>query len=282
MTRVAIVTDSTSDLSPDLLAQHRITTVPLNVQIDDQVYRDQIDITTEEFMRRLPTVATLPTTSQPSVGLFEETFRRLAEDHDAIVAVLLSAKLSGTVQSALLARDAVAGVIPVEVVDSLNVTMGLGFQVLRAAELADRGLDAAEIARRLRAETAEYHVVFFVDTLEYLQKGGRIGKAASLLGTLLNLKPLLRIDEGQVVPFERTRTRAKALAGLIDFVRGLPQVARLAVLSSTTPEEAAALADQLAALFPRDQITLATFSPVIGTHVGPGAMGVAVYEGAGG
>ncbi len=280
MGRVAIVTDSTADLPPHLRDRHQVTVVPLNVHFGDDVFRDQVDITTDAFMERLQRTAALPTTSQPASGLFEETFRRLAADHDAVVAVLISGKLSGTVMSASIARDAVADLLPVEVVDSQNASLGLGFQVIRAAELAAGGTPAAAIADRLRAETDAYHLVFFVDTLEYLQRGGRIGKAAAMLGSMLNLKPVLRVDEGQIVPFERTRTRRRALQGLVEFGRGLPRSERVAVVHSSTPEDAAQLAAELgAALGPREPVIVAQFGPVIGTHVGPGAMGVGIYEG---
>ena len=281
MAGVAVVTDSTSDLPVALQQRHGITVVPLNVHFGDEVFRDQVDITTDAFMERLRRSSALPTTSQPSVGLFAETFRRLAAEHDAVVAVLISGKLSGTLQSATLAAEEVRDVIPVEIVDSLNGSMGLGHQALRAAELARQGLSAPAIAERLRAETSAHHVVFFVDTLEFLQRGGRIGRATALIGGVLQLKPLLRVDEGQVVPFERTRTRAKAIQGLIDFVGGLPHVERLSALYSTSEADGRALADRLAAAVPvpRAEIGLAQMGPVIGTHVGPGAMGVAVFEG---
>ena len=284
MPRVAIVTDSTSDLPPDLRQRLGITMVPLNVHFGSEVFRDQIDITTDQFIERLGRSSQLPTTSQPSAGLFEETFRALATDHDGIVVVLISAKLSGTVQAATIARDAVADVDPVavEIVDSLSGSMGLGLQVVRAAELAATGLDAPAIAERLRADTGSYEVVFFVDTLEYLQRGGRIGKAAAFIGGLLNLKPLLRVDEGQIVPYERTRTRTRAIQGVVDFARGLPAVDRLSVIYSSVRADAENLADRLATelKLARDEIIVAQMSPVIGTHVGPGAMGVAIAEGA--
>ncbi len=281
MARVAIVTDSTADLPPSLRDQHHVTVVPLNVHFGNEVYRDQVDITTDAFMERLQRSPVLPTTSQPASGLFEETFRDLAADHDGVVAVLISGKLSGTVMSATIARDAVADLVPVEVVDSRNASLGLGFQVLRAAELAAEGMSAPDIAARLQSETAAYHLVFFVDTLEYLQRGGRIGKAAAMVGSMLNLKPLLRVDEGQIVPFERTRTRGRARRGLIEFARSLSRTERLAVVHSTTAAEAEQLAAELSAtaLLPRDRMVVAQFGPVIGTHVGPGAMGVGVYEG---
>ena len=280
MARIAIVTDSTADLDPETRLRYDITSVPLNVHFGTEVYRDQVDLTSDEFMLRLQQPGPLPTTSQPSPGIFEEAFRALAADHDAIVAVLISSKLSGTVQSATLAAAAVAEQIPVEIVDSLNASLGLGFQAIRAAELSAQGIPAPDIAMRLRAETSEYHLVFFVDTLEFLQRGGRIGRAASLVGTFLKLKPVLRVDEGQVVPYERTRTRAKAIEALKDFVSGLPKTSRLGFLYSTSRSDVDTLAAALADRVPPERVTFAQFSPVIGTHVGPGAVGICVYEGA--
>lgn len=279
MARIAVVTDSTADLSPELLREHQITMVPLNVHFGDEVLLDQVEISSPEFMQRLQQARRLPTTSQPAPGRFETAFRGLAKESDAILAVLISSKLSGTIQSASLARDTVAGEIDVQVVDSLNASMGLGLQVLRASRLIASGLDLHEVNGRLQAETPIYHLVFFVDTLEYLQRGGRIGRAASLLGSLIQLKPLLRIDEGQVVPFERTRTKARAVEGLKSFVKGFPTIAELAVLYSTDREQAERLADGLASAFDRSRMHIAQFSPVIGTHLGPGALGVCVFEG---
>jgi DegV family protein with EDD domain len=279
MGRVAVVTDSTADLPPDLREQHGITMVPLNVHFGDETLRDQIDITTDMFMERLQRSRTMPTTSQPASGQFEEIFRQLAQDHDEIVAVLISSKLSGTVMSALLARDAVADLIPVEVVDSQSASMALGFQALAATRYAAEGLDAGTIARRLRTEIGSYETLFFVDTLEYLRRGGRIGKASAMLGSILDLKPMLRIDEGQVVPVERTRTRSRARKGLVDFVRAMPNVERLAVMHATNPDEAVELASEFNLTLPRENLIIAQFGPVIGTHVGPGAMGVMVDVG---
>lgn len=279
MGRVAIVTDSTSDLPPARLAEAGITVVPLNVHFGTEVYRDQVDLSADDFYARLTRSPKLPTTSQPSPGLFEETFRRLAADHDGVVAILLASKLSGTVASATVARQALADVVPIEIVDSLNVSLGLGFQALRAADLAATGSDAPGVARRLRAATDRVHFLFFADTLEYLQRGGRIGKAASLVGSLIQLKPLLRLEEGQVIPYERTRTRARAVQGLVDFVQSLPHVERLGVLHSTTPADAERMADRLGEVIPRDRIVVARFGPVVGTHLGPGGLGVAVDEG---
>lgn len=275
--RVAIVTDSTADLPPDVRERLGITMVPLNVHFGDETFRDQVDLTSEQFMQRLSAADRLPTTSQPSTGLFEQTFRHLAQDHDEIVTVLLSSHLSGTVQSAQIAADAVADDIRVEVVDSLNGTLGCGYQVLHAAELASQGVDANVIAARLKMNQSRYHVIFFVETLEHLRRGGRIGKAASLVGAMLKLKPLLRVDEGVVVPFERTRTRRKATNALVEFAENLSGIQRIAALHNTTPEDAQALIDRVSPLATGDSIVqTALIGPVLSTHIGPGALGLAI------
>jgi DegV family protein with EDD domain len=279
MARIAVVTDSTSDLPPDLATRHGITVVPLNVHFGETVFRDGVDLTSDDFLGLLAKAPELPTTSQPAAGVFEAAFRRLAADHDAIVAVLISSKLSGTVGSAAIAAEAVKDLIPVELVDSASASLGLGFQALRAAELAAEGQDAAAIATRLRAETGRYHIVFFADTLEYLRRGGRIGLAQSLVGSLLSIKPLLLIDEGQVVPLERARTRSRAIDGLVEFAKGFPRPARLGVLHVTSPADAETLVQRLAALEPARDPILGRFGPVILTHLGPGGLGVIIQEG---
>jgi DegV family protein with EDD domain len=279
MRRIAVLTDSTADLTPELLRDHGITMVPINVHFGAQSFEDRVELSPPEFMERLQHEPDLPHTSHPAPARFEDTFRRLADTHDAILAVLLSSKLSDTVQSAMIARDAVAPDIKVSVVDSLNASLGLGLQAMRAAELVRVGLDLDEIVHRLRAETTSYHMAFFVDTLEYLQRGGHIGRAASVVGSVIHLKPILRIDEGQVVPYERSSTRARAVTGLKGFVQGFPTIAKLAVLYSSNREDAEQLAAEFAGIVPPGQIYVAQFGPVIATHVGPGALGVGIFEG---
>lgn len=275
--RVAIVTDSTADLPTDVRERHGITMVPLNVHLGDRTWRDQVDLTTPRFMGLLAESEAFPTTSQPSAGVFEQTFRDLAKTHDEIVCVLISSRLSGTVQSAQIAAEAVRDAIHVEVVDSLNASLGCGFQVLHAQRLADAGERAEAIAARLRAQTGRYHIIFFVETLDHIRRGGRIGKAASLVGSMLKLKPLLRIDEGQVVPFERTRTRRKATDALVEFAENLSGIERIATLYNTTPEDAEVLHARVAHLARQEtEVPIALFGPVLGTHVGPGTLGLAI------
>ena len=275
---IAIVTDSTSDLPVEIQRQFGISVIPLNVHFGQETLRDGIDLSADEFMGRLAISGKLPTTSQPAVGTFETAFRLLAETHDQILCVLISSKLSGTVQSARLAADLVAETITVEVVDSLNVAYALGFQAIRAAQLADQATPLAGIVSILTAEVDLYHIVFFVETLEHLHRGGRIGKAAQLLGTLLQLKPLLRVEEGQVVPFERSRTRSKATAALIDFARELSDIEQVAVLYNTTPNDARDLAASLGEMLGMEQVPVLHIGPVISAHVGPGVLGIVVKE----
>jgi DegV family protein with EDD domain len=166
----------------------------------------------------------------------------------------------------------------VTIVDSESVSYALGFQAIRAAELAATGGSADEIAATITAERARYHIIFFVETLEHLRRGGRIGKAAQLVGTMLKLKPLLRVDGGQVVPFERTRTRSRAIATLLDFARELNGVEQAAVIYNSTPEEAASLAERVRQISTSDSIPVVQFGPVISTHVGPGVLGLVLKE----
>lgn len=280
---VAIVTDSTCDLPHDVAGRHGITVVPLNVHFGETVYADQIDITTDEFMEKMATSTALPTTSQPSVGAFEDAFRQAADAQHVtdIVCITISSKLSGTFQSASIAGQNLSDSLNVDVVDSFHGAYGLGFQALRAAELADSGMSAKGIAETLRDEISRYHLVFFVETLEHLRRGGRIGKAAQMVGTLLQLKPLLRLDEGVIVPFERTRTRSKAIKALEKFVADCGPIEELAVIYNTTPDDARTLADAISSYTPGNNVVLSKISPVIATHIGPGVLGVAIKEQAG-
>lgn len=276
--RIAIVTDSTADLPLEVRDRLGIYCVPLNIHFGDETFQDRVDIFSEEFMRRLTASAVLPTTSQPSSGVFELLFRELAKTHDSILCVLISSKLSGTFQSAQVAADAVSELISVELVDSLNSSLALGLQAVRAHELRESGTSVEEIARALRAETNSYHLVFFAETLEFLHRGGRIGKAATLLGSLLQLKPLIRVEEGVIIPFERTRTRKKALAGLETFAASFAAIETLAVLHINSAGDAETLVNAISPRAASIKIPIGQFGPVVATHVGPGAMGIVIKE----
>ena len=276
MGQVAIVTDSTADLPAALLTQHGISVVPLSVAFGDETYDEGVDISSQRFLELLQSAPTMPTTAHPPAARFEELYRSLAESQDEIVSIHISGRLSGTVGSAEVAAAAVADVIPVHVVDSLSSSLALGFQTILAADLADGGMPSAKIAERLRADSGSYEAVFFPETLEYLQRGGRVGKAQALVGSVLSLKPILRIDEGLIVPHERTRTRSRAMNGLLEFVQDIDHVTRIGVMHSGDLAGAQALAARLQPLTPDTEVMITLFGCVLLTHLGPGAMGVAV------
>jgi DegV family protein with EDD domain len=277
--RIAIVTDSTADLPADLRNRHGISVVPIGVRFGEETLRDGIDIGPEGFLARLAQPGPLPRTVAPAPDQFADLFRELGKRHDGVVAVVGSSKLGTTAAAALQGRQLVMGV-PVEVVDSRSATMGLGWQAVRAAELAGAGMDLAAIADILRVETSRYEVVFFVDTLEHLRRGGRIGRAATMIGEALDLKPLLRIDEGQVVPLDRARTYARAVDALVAAVKEMGTVEHVAALHSSDAAAGRMLAAKLIAEAELDpsQVVVACIGPGVATHIGPGALGVAVAD----
>lgn len=273
---VAILTDSTADLSPSVAAALGIHIVPLTVRFGEAVYRDGVDLLPDQFFTLLATSSVLPRTSQPSAGEFEEAYRGASEAHDAVLSIHISARLSGTVHSAELARQGLTGGVPIEIVDSGLASMALGLVVARVAAQASTDASLADLAALARDLASRTHLLVMVDTLDYLAKGGRIGKAQAFLGSLLDVKPLITLRDGELHPYERARTRRRGLDRLAEFAGDQGAVESLAVLHGTTPDDAQALLDQLAALCPREQAYLARYGPVIGTHLGPGAVGVAV------
>jgi DegV family protein with EDD domain len=277
--QVRIVTDSTSDLPPELCQRLGIEVVPLNVHFGEVAYRDQIDLDADQFFRLLAQSTELPKTSQPAVGLFEEAYARLSADGSAIVSIHLSSKLSGTIHSAELARDTQRARCLVEVIDSDSASLGLGLIVMAAAELANQGADQRQVVSLVRRLAANVHILFVVETLEYLQRGGRIGRASGLLGTLLNIRPVLKLEEGEVRPVEKVRTRSKALDRLVEFVELFPDIEQLAIVHNAAPPDVETLLRRLELFYPRERILVGRYGPVIGTHAGPGGIGVVVSQG---
>jgi DegV family protein with EDD domain len=269
---VRIVTDSTADLTKEQQQAAGITVVPLNVHFGDQVFRDHVDLTADEFFRRLKASAQLPRTSQPAVGVFEEAYRTLRQNGDEIVSVHLSSKVSGTYNSALMAAKGVDETA-IEVVDSLSTSMALGFIALEGARLARAGKDRASIAERLRGLVPKARVICVVDTLTYLERGGRIGKARALLGSLLNVKPILQLKDGEVVPVGRARGRPQALSRLVELLERDGHVSQLAIMHGSAPADAEQLRERVAASYPGLDILLTEIGAVLGTHTGPGVIG---------
>jgi DegV family protein with EDD domain len=276
---VKVVTDSASDLPRELAESLGITVVPLNVHFGTDVFKDGVDITADEFYERLITGAELPRTSQPSIGDFIEVYDRIGADADAIISVHISSKLSGTYNAALQAKEQSNAKFPIEVLDTYQASMGVGMIAMTTARAARQGADPEEVAEVARRAVAQSQIFALFDTLEYLQKGGRIGKAQALIGSILRIKPMIIVRDGEVHELGKTRTFAKGVARMKEVARGFAPLDSLSVLHSTSPDIARGIADDLRELLPVGQVPFVTrFGPVIGTYVGPGAVGVGLLR----
>jgi DegV family protein with EDD domain len=277
--RIAVVTDSTADIPRELVEKYNIHVAPQILIMGTQTWRDGVDIDSPTFYELLRTSSIFPTTSQPSVADFMELFAELSREAEGIAAVLVSNELSGTLNSALTAAANLPD-IPIEIVDSRAVSMQLGFAVLAAARSAAAGADLRTVADAARALIDKAHVYFVVDTLEYLHRGGRIGAAAKLIGSALNLKPVLEIKDGIVTPMTRVRTRRKALEKVQEILQqqlNEGDRVHMAVLHIAAPQEAAHFGEQLVARFRPVEMIHAECGPVVGAHAGPGTVAVAFY-----
>ena len=273
---VKIVTDSVSDISPAIASELGIIVVPLNVVFGNEIYRDGVDLTTDEFYRKLEQSQILPTTSTPPLQAFIELYDRLAEETDEIMVITISRKLSATGESAFKAIESMEKKCRVEIVDSQWAMMGEGLLVIAAAKAAQAGAKLDELIEQIKRNMSRVEMRLAFDTLEYLKRGGRIGKARALMGSMLGINPILGIKDGEVFPYGRERSRTKAINHLYDFVMGYSRIEELAVEDATTPDEADELVERLGAKFPKERIYRSKVSPVIGTNVGPHVIGVSV------
>ncbi len=275
---VKIITDSLSDITSDIAEELGVTVVPLTVLFGHESFLDRVTITPDEFYYKLIHGDVWPTTTQPPPGIFAEVYDKLAEETDEILVVTLSAKLSGTYESAMGAQSLTKKKCRIEIIDSQTVAMGLGLIVVSAAKAARNGATLDELVTLVRQAMSRSHVIAFFDTLKYLAKGGRIGKAQGLLGSLLSVKPLLTVKDGEMAPLTRVRSRNAGMDYMHNFVAGFAHIEELAVEHATTPDEADRLIERLSPLFPKERIYRSTISPVIGTYAGPGALVVTVLE----
>jgi DegV family protein with EDD domain len=275
MGSIGIVTDSTADLRPAVQERFGLVVVPLIVNWGGQTFRDKIDLTTADFYQRLRTSKTLPKTGAPSIAAFEAAFREQLKTHDALISVNLASRLSATYD---VARKAAESVDPrrISVVDSGSVSVCLGWLAEMAATLAHQGKEPAEIVKTLEDARGRLRILALVETLAFLQRGGRIGRAAALAGTLLSVKPILSIRDGEVAPVERVRTMNGALRRLVELAVALGPVERLGVVDSDAEANATEVERQLRAHYPDLTIDRGELGPVVGTHGGPGVVGVGV------
>ena len=273
-----VVTDSTSDIPRDLADALDITIIPLTVTFGTESFRDGIDLHGDEFYRRLQEAKTLPTTSQPPPALFQYAYEHLSSQGE-VVSVHLSHKFSGTVETA---RSVARAVAPdkISVVDTGSVSMALGMCVLAAARVARDGGSRAACVAAAESVASRLRIAVAFETLEYLRRGGRIGRATAFLGGLLRLKPILTVKDGETHPVTRVRSRAKALDELFALC-GVPGVSEVAVLHTTTPDDAAHLAQRAREALPGVTVHEGRFGPALGVHGGPGMIGLAVVAGRG-
>lgn len=274
MAGIRIVTDSSCDLPDDLVQKHSIDIVPLTVRFGSEEFVDRKDLTPAQFWAKVAASPVLPETAAPSPGAFEEAYRRAKADGcSGVVAITLSGDLSATYQAAELAARSVADEIEVRVVDSRALTLALGLMVITAAEAAESGASIDDVVAAVNDIIPRTKVYAALDTLENLKKGGRIGGAQALVGSMLSIKPIIDVTDGKVEQESKQRTRAKSLRYLADKVRDAGELVSLAVVHGDAPDVEEML-DLLAPIYPREKIIVSDLGAVIGTHGGPRTMGI--------
>jgi len=265
----AIVTDSTADLPDEWRDRYGIEVVPLKVLFGKETFRDRVDMTDEQFFQRLGASTTLPTTSAPSPGEFADVYRKLARDYEGCISIHIGAQLSATAEAARVGASSVDG-FAVRVVDSETVSMPVAFLCRVAAESATLG--EAEAAVKQRVPKAR--VLALLDTLRYLEMGGRLNRAQAMIGTMLDLKPLLLVADREIKPVDRVRTRSRAMGRMVDFFKNEGPVEHVAVMHAQAPEDAARIAAELREESPSREVTVGQIGCVLGTHTGPKALGI--------
>ena len=280
MAEVKIVTDSTAYLPTGLADKYDIRTLPLSVFFGRASYAEGVDITNEEFYEKLTHSGVFPTTSQPSMASFLSTYEELTRKGHPILSLHISGKLSNTVESALAASRELPGA-QIEVVDTNLTAMALGMVVLCAGEAAYEGRPLEEIKEYVQQLVQNVNLLFVVDTLEYLRKGGRIGGASALLGNILNIKPVLSLKEGRIEPVARVRTKQRALERLLELMdQRVPsrRPVHVSIIHAQALEEAVALEREVRQRFACREVLFSEIGPVLGAHVGPGTVGIAFYS----
>ncbi len=280
---IRIVTDSTSDISSDLARQWGITVVPayVNFTSDDgtiETLKDGVEISTDEFYERLPNTQTLPTTSQPTIQDFAEVYESVIQDpQDMVISIHCSAELSGTYNSAMQARRGLSNPAQVEVVDSQTASMALGLIALGAARTLSEGAEFQQVMDEVESAISQVRGYILLDTLEYLVKGGRISKTQAFLGNMLNLKPILALQNGKVQKYDRVRSRRKGLQRLVRIAEGLGGISEAYIIHNEAPQDAESLSNSVQRLLAADSvghIPIVRPGPSIGVHTGPGMVGI--------
>jgi len=281
MSKIAIVTDSTCDMPADLLKKNNITSVPLSVIFKDGTYLDDgKEITIEDFYKKLKSAEDLPTTTQPSPKDFVKVYTSLLENHDTVLSIHISKKMSGTINSAELAKQHMPDA-DIRIIDSELVNMPLGFTVLEAARMAGEGKSADEIVSAAESFRSKINVFFVPNTLEYLKKGGRIGKAKGLIASLLEIKPILTLHDGEVSQYKTTRRWKQAKIEVVNSMESMiknPENLIVSIGDSDAAEDAEEMKDRIKERFNPKEIIRVKIGTVVGTHLGPGGICITFYE----
>ncbi len=275
---VRIVTDSTSDLPPELAKDMDITVVPAYVHFGSQSYRDGVDISPDELYRRMISGPVHPTTSSPAPGDFTDAYGKLSKETNEIVCITVTSKQSAVYEAAMAGKQSFEGKCRIEVIDSQSVTMGLGLMAILAAEEARNGGSIERVVEAVRSAIPRTHGMAILDTLKYALKGGRLGRGGGLLGSVVKVKPILDIKEGIIRPCGVTRTRSAGVEKLSDFVRKYLPVESVAVVHSSSPQDAESLADKVRSIVPQSLPVIARLGSALGVHGGPGALVVTLRE----
>ncbi len=278
--KIAVMTDSTAYIPSELRKKHQIHMVPLSVVFDDISYREEVDLTTKDFYQKMRDSEDLPTTSQPSVGNVVEKLEELAQNYDAVISIHLSSKISGTYHAVESAGEMVKNDIKVYPFDSELSAMPQGFLALEAAEMAKENHTPEEIIKRLDQMKDSIRAYFMVDDLTNLHRGGRLSSAQALIGSLLQIKPILHLVDGVIVPFEKIRTRKKAVNRIMDMLEedaSKGKVAKVVFIHGNDEQSALDLSMSFSEKFPNIEVVISYFGPVIGTHLGEKSLGISWY-----
>jgi len=280
MSHVHIVTDSAADIPPKLAKELGITVLPVYIRFGSEVFRDGVEIDSREFYRRLSTDPVSPTTSPPTERDFRLQYEQLSRKTGDIISIHVSSKLSRTLEMADRAAHHFLGATNIITIDSQQASWGLGLLVVEAARKAAAGGSLDEIVRYVRGLIPKIYIVLFVNTLEYLRRGGRIGRARALVGGVLSTRPVLVLEDGEIMPLEMVRSRGRAVDRLLEFVVEFSRMESICVMQGRPTPEVQELVMRLNEVFPEKEIELRTFGPVIATHIGPDSVGIVIYEGA--
>jgi DegV family protein with EDD domain len=279
--KVAIVTDSTAYFEPGDVEKHKIHVVPVNICLGHEKFREGLDITTDEMFRRIKYGAPMPVSVPPDPADFERLYSKLHQETDQILSIHISQHLSDTTLKAKHGSEALLGRCSIEVVDSMTTSVGLGILVKAAARAANDGASMDDIVRLVRGMLPHIYLVFYVETMDYLERNGRIGRAQAVLGSMLNIKPILFMEDGDIIPLEKVRTAERAIEKLFEFVAEFDNLEQTAIIQRNTHpnKEARVLQERLEQSFPEFDFPIIQYGPDLATRVGPDALGIVVYEG---